>query len=281
MGQRGSELQKRTTKRFLSIYSLPIPQETGLTPLKRFSFVLPLLLLGACSASDYSTKTLSEGAKGKIDWVRDAFGAPVTRVPDQGDPGPFPGAPTDPRPEVRTQKQRSDMIAGLQAERATAAKVEAAVEKSDDKSRYIAFNGKPPAAQPIALTEETVKMPDGVRDMGTVDPTRLGSWSDLGGIEFKEGSAELPEDAGKILSQTAHLLASYPDARIVGYSNSERLTLPGKGPHEANLYLADLRAKKVAEALLKLGVPPNKLIVGPAVEAERKSADKVEIVIDY
>jgi len=249
--------------------------------LKRFSFVLPLLLLGACSASDYSTKTLSTGAKGQIDWVRDAFGEPVARVPDQGDPGPFPGAPTDPRPEVRTQKQRSDMINDMQAERATAAKVEAAVDKSSDKSRYIAFNGKPPAAQPIALAEESVKMPDGVRDIGTVDPTRLGGWSNLGEIDFREGSAELPEEARKMLTQAAHLLSSNPEARVVGYSNSERVVLPGKGPHESNLYLADLRARKVAEALLALGVSPNKLIVGPAVEADRKSGDKVEIIIDY
>lgn len=249
--------------------------------MKRFSFVLPLLLLGGCSASDYSTKTISEGAKGQIDWVRDAFGVPVTRIPDQGDPGPFPGAPLDTRPEIRTQKQRAEMIAGLQAERAAAAKVEDAVDKSADKTRYVAFNGKPPAAQPIALTQETVNLPDGVRDIGTVDPTRLGGWSDQGWIDFKEGSAELPEEAGKTLSRVAHLLKTNLDARVVGYSGSERVALPGKGPHESNLYLADLRARKVAEALLALGVPPNKLIVGPAVEAERKSADKVEIVIDY
>lgn len=249
--------------------------------MKRFSFVLPLLLLGACSATDYSTKTLSTGTKGQIDWVRDAFDQPITRVPDQGDPGPFPGAPTDPRPEVRTQKQRTDLITAMQAERATAAKVEDAVQTSKDNSRYIAFNGKPPAAQPIALTEETVSLPDGIRDMGTVDPTRLGGWSDLGQIDFKEGSAELPDEAAKMLSQVAHLLATNPDARVVGYSASDRLALPGKGPHEANLYLADLRARKVAENLIKLGVSPTKLIVGPAVEAERKSADKVEIIIDY
>jgi flagellar motor protein MotB len=131
------------------------------------------------------------------------------------------------------------------------------------------------------LTQENVALPDGVRDVGTIDPTRLGGWSDLGEIDFREGSADLPEEAGKLLSQTAHLLAANQDARVIGYSNSERVALPGKGPHESNLYLADLRARKVAEALLKLGVPPNKLIVGPAVEAERKSADKVEIIIDY
>jgi outer membrane protein OmpA-like peptidoglycan-associated protein len=244
--------------------------------LKRFYFVLPLLVLAGCSS-----QSLSQGAKGEADWLRDAFGEPVARIPKQGDAGPFPQVPVDPRPEVRSQRQRNDLIGEMQADRATAAKVEATVNKSDDKTRYIAFNGKPPAAQPIAITEETVKMPDGVRDIGTVDPTRLGGWSDLGQIDFKEGSSELPEEAGKLLAQTAHLLKSNPDVRVVGYSNSDRATLPGKGPHESNLYLADLRAKKVAEALLALGVSPNKLIVGPAVEADRKSADKVEIIIDY
>jgi outer membrane protein OmpA-like peptidoglycan-associated protein len=248
--------------------------------LKRFSFVI-LLLLGACSSGDFGTKGLSEGMKGNADWVRDAFGEPITRIPKEPDAGPFPGVVTDERPEVRTQKQRTELIGEMNADRATAAKVQAAVGKSDDKTRYIAFNGKAPAAQPIALTQETVTLPDGVRDIDTVDPTRLGGWSDLGQIDFKEGSAELPEDAGKVLSQAAHLLAANPDARVAGYSASDRLALPGKGPHEANRYLADLRARKVAEALIKLGVPATKLIVGPAVEAERKSADKVEIVIDY
>jgi len=265
-----------------SLYILPSqPSEYGLIPLKRFYFVIPLLLLGACSGKDFDTKGLSEGMKGNADWVRDAFGVPVTRVPKEPDAGPFPGIVTDDRPEVRSQKQRAELTAELNGDRATAAKVQAAVEKSGDKARYVAFNGKPPAAQLIALAPETVALPDGVRDIDTVDPSRLGGWSDVGEIDFKEGSAELPEEAGKLLSQAAHLLKTNLDARIAGYSASDRLALPGKGPHESNRYLADLRARKVAEALVKLGAPANKLIVGPAVEAERKSSDKVEIIIDY
>lgn len=238
-------------------------------------------MLGACSSEDFDTKGLSEGMKGNADWLRDAFDVPVTRIAKEPDAGPFPGIVTDDRPEVRTQKQRTELIAEMNVDRATAAKVQTAVDKSGDKTRYIAFNGKGPTAQPIALTQETVALPDGIRDIDTVDPTRLGGWSDLGQIEFKEGSAELPEDAGKVLSQAAHLLTTNLDARVAGYSASDRLALPGKGPHESNRYLADLRARKVAEALVKLGVPANKLIVGPAVEADRKSADKVEIIIDY
>jgi outer membrane protein OmpA-like peptidoglycan-associated protein len=249
--------------------------------LKRFSFVLPLLLLGACASENFETKSLSEGFKGNIDYVRDAFGQPITRIPKQPDAGPFPSAPVDVRPEVRTQKERTDLIAEMKDDHATAAKVSAAVAKSSDQTRYISFNGKPPAAQPIALTEETVKLPDGVRDIDTVDPTRLGGWSDLGTVDFKEGSAELPESAEKFLAQAAHLASSHVDARIVGYSASDRLALPGKGPHESDRYLADLRARKVAEALIRLGVAPTKLVVGPAVESDRKSADKVEILIDY
>jgi len=246
--------------------------------LKRFYFVIPLLLLGACS---FDTKGLSEGMKGNADWVRDAFGEPVTRIPKEPDAGPFPGIVTDDRPEVRSQKQRTALIGELNGDRATAAKMQAAMSKSDDKTRYIAFNGKGPTAQPITLTQETLTLPDGVRDIDTVDPTRLGGWSDLGEIDFKEGSAELPEDAEKVLAQAAHLLKTNLDARLAGYSASDRLALPGKGPHESNRYLADLRARKVAQALLALGVSPHKLIVGPAIEADRKSADKVEIIIDY
>jgi len=251
--------------------------------LKRFYFVLPLVLLCGCSSEDLGTKSLSQGFKGEADWLRDAFGEPITRIPSQPDSGPFPAVPVDPRPEVRTLKQRSDLMAGMNKDLSTATQIQTALAKSDDQTRYVAFNGKPPAAQPIALTAETVKLPDGVRDMGTVDPTRLGGWSDLGAVEFKEGSAELPEESEPALAKAAHLALAKEnlDARVVGYSNSDRIALPGKGPHEANLYLADLRARKVAEELIRLGVPATKLVVGPAVEAERKSGDKVEILIDY
>jgi outer membrane protein OmpA-like peptidoglycan-associated protein len=249
--------------------------------LNRFSFVIPLILLGACSADDYSSKTLSQGTKGQVDWLRDAFGQPVTRIPATPDAGPFPQVPVDPRPEMRTQKQRTDMVADMNADRSTAAKIQTSLTKADDKTRYVAFNGKAPTAQPIELTLETVSLPDGVRDNGMVDPTRLGGWSAVATVDFKEGSSELPEEADPALSQAAHLAKENLDARVIGYSASDRLVLSGKGPHESNRYLADLRARKVAEALIRLGVPANKVIVGPADEAERKSADKVEILIDY
>ncbi|GEM_PF-4315334 len=243
--------------------------------------MLSLVLLAGCEANDYTAKNIAGGFKGSVDAVRDAFGDTVADVGSDDPKGPFPNAPTDPRPEMRSQKAHDALMADLQADRATSAKMTAAVSKSDDKTRYIAFNGAPPTAQPIALTAETVTLPDGVRDMDSVDRTRLGGWSEVASVDFKEGSSELPEDVEKALAQAAHLAKSNLDARIVGYSNSDRLTLPGKGPHEANRYLADLRARKVAEALIAQGVPANKLVVGSAAEAERKSGDKVEIIIDY
>ena len=247
----------------------------------RFLPLLPLILLAACEADDYKAKTISGGFKGGVDWVRDAFGTPVAEVTSDEPQGPFPNPPTDPRPELRSQKVREGMIADLDADRANSAKITTALDKSGDKTRYIAFNGAPPAAQPIALTAETISLPEGVRDMDTVDRSRLGGWSSVAAIDFKEGSAELPEDAQKALSKAASLANGHLDARIVGYSNSERLVLPGKGPHEANRYLAELRARKIAEALIHMGVAPVKLIVGSAPEAERKSGDRVEIIIDY
>jgi len=243
--------------------------------------VLSLVLLAGCEANDYSAKNIAGGFKGGVDSVRDAFGETIADVGSDDPKGPFPNAPTDPRPEMRSQKAREALLADLNADRATSAKMTAAVNKSDDKTRYIAFNGAPPTAQPIALTAETVTLPDGVRDMDSVDRTRLGGWSEVAAVDFKEGSSELPEDVEKSLAHAAHLANTNLDARIVGFSNSDRLTLPGKGPHEANRYLAELRARKVAEALIALGVPANKLVVGSAAEAERKSGDKVEIIIDY
>jgi outer membrane protein OmpA-like peptidoglycan-associated protein len=243
--------------------------------------LLPLVLLAACTAEDYSAKSISKGFKGSVDWVRDAFGQPVADVGSSDPQGPFPNAPNDPRPVVRSEKARTDMINDLKSDEATAGKITAALDKSDDKTRYLAFNGAPPTAQPIALSPETVNLPDGVRDMDTVDRTRLGSWSEVAAIPFKEGSAELPDDVEASLGQAARLAKADLDARVVGYSDSDRLVLPGKGPHEANRYLAELRARKVADALIRLGVPANKVIVGSAPEAERKSGDKVEIIIDY
>lgn len=257
------------------------PSENGLIPLKRFYFVIPLLMLAACGGDDYSTKNLSSGLKGGIDYVRDAFGQPITRVSKDDPQGPFPAVPTDPRPEVRSEKERNALIADLNADHATATRIQAAVDKSDDKTRYVAFNGAPPTAQPIALAVESVSLPDGVKDMDTIDKTRIGSYSEVAEIEFKEGSAELPDGLDQKLAKAASLAKANLDARIVGYSSSDRLTMPGKGPHEANRWLADLRARKVARELLQLGVAPAKLVVGSASEAERKSGDKVEIIIDY
>jgi hypothetical protein len=239
----------------------------------RFSLLLPLVLLGACESSDYTAKNISGSFKGGVDYVRDAFGVPVADVSRDDPKGPFPAPTTDPRPELRPQKTREAMIADLNADRATSAKITTAVDKSNDKSLFIGFNGAAPTAQPISLTAETVSLPDGVRDLDSVDRTRLGSWSEVASVDFKEGSAELPDEL--------RLAGGHLDARIIGFSNSDRLILPGKGPHEANRYLAELRARKVAETLVHMGVAPNKLIVGSAPESERKSGDKVEIIIDY
>ncbi len=247
----------------------------------RFSLLLPLVLLGACESSDYTAKNISGSFKGGVDYVRDAFGVPVADVSRDDPKGPFPAPTTDPRPELRPQKTREAMIADLNADRATSAKITTAVDKSNDKSLFIGFNGAAPTAQPISLTAETVSLPDGVRDLDSVDRTRLGSWSEVASVDFKEGSAELPDELEKSLAQAARLAGGHLDARIIGFSNSDRLILPGKGPHEANRYLAELRARKVAETLVHMGVAPNKLIVGSAPESERKSGDKVEIIIDY
>jgi len=247
----------------------------------RISLVLSVLMVAGCASEDYSAKNISGSFKGGVDWVRDAFGQPVADVSKEGPLGPFPNPPSDPRPEIRSEKQHDIMVADLKGDLATAAKISTAVKKSDDQTQYISFNGAPPTAQPIALTVETISLPDGVRDMDTVDRTRLDSWSEVATLQFREGSAELPEDATNRLSQAVRLAEAHLDARVVGYSASDRLTMPGKGPHEANRWLADLRARKVALELVHMGVAPAKLIVGSAPEADRKSGDKVEIIIDY
>ena len=249
--------------------------------MKRFYFVIPLLALAACSTDDYSTKSLSSGFKGSIDYVRDAFGQPLTRVSRDDPQGAFPLVPTDPRPENRTEKERKAMLADIDADRATGVKIQAALEKNDDNTRYLSFNGAPPTAQPISLTVETVALPDGVRDMDTVDRTRLGTWSSVAQVSFKEGSADLPDGLAQSLAKAASLAAANLDVRVVGYSNSDRLVMPGKGPHESNRWLAELRARKVAQELIHLGVSPAKLVVGSAAESERKLGDKVDIIIDY
>jgi len=246
----------------------------------RFSLLLPLVLLAACESDDYTAKNIAGGFKGGFDYVRDAFDVPVVQIYSSDPKGPFPPPVTDPRPEVRSEKMRTDMIADLQADRATSVKITGALDKGD-KTHYIAFNGAAPAAQPISLTAVTVALPDGVRDLDSVDRTRLDSWSEVASVDFKEGSADLPEDVEKSLAQAAKLANGHLDARVVGFSNSDRVVLAGKGPHESNRYLAELRARKVAEALVRMGVPPTKLIVGSAAEAERKSGDKVQIIIDY
>ena len=255
--------------------------ENGHIPLKRFYFVIPLIALAGCAAEDYSAKNVSSGFKGGFDYVRDAFGQPVTRVSKDDPQGPFPDVPADARPGHRSEKERNALIDEMKADHATAAKIQTALDQSDDQTRFLAFGGAPPTAQPIALAAETVTLPDGVRDIDSVDPSRLGGWSEVAAVDFKEGSAELPEGIEQALAKAAHLASANLAARVVGYSASDRLALPGKGPHESNRWLADLRARKVAETLIHMGVAPAKLVVGPASEAERKSGDRVEIIIDY
>jgi outer membrane protein OmpA-like peptidoglycan-associated protein len=246
---------------------------------------LPLLLLGGCASEDFQSKGLSKSVKSNVDWVRDAFGEPLTQVVKDEPGGPYPAIPNDVRPLPRSAKQQKDMINTLSADKGTAGQIEGALGKSD-ATRYLSVNGAPPTAQPIALRSESVLLPDGIRDLDSYDPSRLGAWFELARIDFPEGSAELPEapdDAGvaQLLRQAAQLVRREGTLRVIGYSGSDRVILAGRGPHESNRFLADLRARRVAAQLVAMGAPPRQLLVGAAPENERAKAEQVEIIIDY
>jgi outer membrane protein OmpA-like peptidoglycan-associated protein len=248
--------------------------------LRRSVGALLLALLAGCQSSDFGAKDIAKSFKGSIDWVRDAFGQPVAKVSRDAPAPAFPDYPNDPRPLARSLKARTDMIAALGADHATAEKIEAALAKSDP-TQYLLLNGAKPTAQPIALAAETIELPAGVRDIDSFDPSRAGNWAELGRIEFAEGSAALPEGESEGLRRAAQLVREAGTLRVVGYSGSERVGMEGRGAHETNRYLADLRARRVAEQLVAFGAPPRQLLVGPAPEAVRAGADKVEIIIDY
>lgn len=249
--------------------------------LLRCSALATLLLVGGCSSEDLKAKRLSQSFKGDVDWVRDAFGEPLTQIVKDQPSGPFPEIPNDTRPLPRSAKQQKDILTDLSADRGTAEKIEGALGKAD-ATRYLTFNGAAPTAQPITLRSESVILPDGVRDLDSYDPSRPGSWFALARVDFAEGSAELPSppDAAA-LRRAAQLVQREGTLRVIGYSGSDRVTLAGRGPHESNRFLADLRARRVAEQLLAMGAPARQLLVGAAPENERAKADQVEIIIDY
>jgi outer membrane protein OmpA-like peptidoglycan-associated protein len=240
------------------------------------------MLLAGCQGDEFSAKGLAKSFKSDIDWVRDLSGQPIVKLAKEVPQGPFPDIGNDPRPQPRSQKQQKDLTAELGADQATAGKIGVALAKSD-RTTYLTLDGAKPGREPIELTVETVSLPDGVRDLDSFDPSRAGSWFALAQIDFAEGSAQLPDEAEAELSlrHAARLVAEGGSLRVIGYSGSDRLSLPGKGPHEANRWLAELRARRVAEQLLAFGAPARSLLIGPAPEAERASGDKVEIIIDY
>lgn len=250
----------------------------------RCSALLGLVCLSGCQSEDYKASGIAQGVKGSLDSVNALIGQPVGRAVPDPVQGEFPAIPADPRPLPRSAKQRNDMIALLNSDHDTAAKIGGALAKSEP-THYLVLNGGPPAAPPIQLISEAVILPNSVRDIDSYDPSHAGSWFELASIDFPEGSAELPEDSALPIAKAARLVTSEergaPTMRVVGYSGSERVRLAEKGPHEANRFLADLRARRVAEKLIEKGAAARQILVGPAPEAERAKGEKVEIIIDY
>jgi hypothetical protein len=254
------------------------------------------MLLAACSADDYKVQGLPQGVKEQADSLRDVLGQPVGRVVAADPNLPYPGIPDDPRPIQRSAKLRNDMIHELADDNATAGKIAADLDDAEDPTRFLSLTPAK-SVEPIALKVEAVDLPVGVRDLDSFDPSRAGTWLALTSVEFPEGGAVLPDkpdaaliDAVELIGdESAARIAEYsdndrltkPSLRVIGYSASDRLSMDGKGLHESNRWLADLRARKVAALLVQLGAPPRKLLVGAAPEAVRGSANKVEILIDY
>jgi hypothetical protein len=248
--------------------------------LRRSAAAAAILALAGCSSGDYEAKSIAKGFKSDVDWVRDAFGQPVARISKDDAAGPYPDAPADKRPLPRSLKQQTEMIGALKADHDNAAKIETALAQSEP-SKFLFLNGAKPTGQPVAVTFETVDLPDGIRDIDSYDPSQAGNRFQLGSVDFKEGESEFGDEEDEGLRRAAQLVKKQGTLRVMGYAVAEHLTMEGKGPHEAGRWLANLRARKVAAKLTALGAPPRQLLVGPAPEATRASGDKVEIIIDY
>jgi len=238
------------------------------------------LLLAACDSKDFDSKGLSTTFKGNIDWVRDSFGQPVARIVKDTPDGPFPAIPGDPRPVPRSLKQQTTLIAELSADHKQAMATQASLA-AGDPTRSLPPAGASAEPAPIAVLVEEVSLPVGVRDFESFVAHADISLFSLASIDLAEGSARLPDGLESTLQDAVALLGPATTARVEGYSAGHRLVMPGRGPHETNRWLADLRARRVAAAMVAAGAPPQQLLVGPAPEASRGSADKVEIIIDY
>lgn len=109
--------------------------------------------------------------------------------------------------------------------------------------------------------------------------------SDLGGVMFATGSAELSGDSKDLLADIANRLNGQPmvGAKVVGYTDSV-------GSEASNKLLSERRARSVSDFLVSQGVPADKLTqeglgesnpVGDNETAEGRAANRrVEISVD-
>ncbi len=105
------------------------------------------------------------------------------------------------------------------------------------------------------------------------------------GLRFAAGRTRLPKDARALLARVAEAIALYPGARVrvEGYTDNS-------GDARANQRLSLARAKAVAEALVRLGVPADRLvaygygeahpIASNATRAGRARNRRIEVVIE-
>ena len=108
-------------------------------------------------------------------------------------------------------------------------------------------------------------VPAGANPLEAYSPVGVSQSVHLATIQFANGSANLSDRDRQILAQVAQIAASRGGAvRVVGHASQRTPDMTPADHAEVNGRISAARASSVAQAIISMGVPANRLYVGGA-----------------
>jgi outer membrane protein OmpA-like peptidoglycan-associated protein len=180
------------------------------------------------------------------------------------------------------ERERAEAAAAAERERAEAAAAEAALQ-----AQATAEEAARLAAAQVAARMRAERRAELLNRLSTVLPTRdteRGLVSEIGGVQFATGTANLNPPARESLARFSGIVAAYPELRFRIEGHTDNVGADGM-----NMDLSLRRAMSVRDYLTGLGVPavnvevqgfgPARPVADNAVAAGRARNRRVEIVI--
>jgi outer membrane protein OmpA-like peptidoglycan-associated protein len=125
--------------------------------------------------------------------------------------------------------------------------------------------GQPQAAAIPLPGGSGVAVPAGANPLEAYNPIGVSQSVHLATIQFANGSANLSDRDRQILSQVAQIAASRGGAvRVIGHASQRTSDMSPADHAEVNGRISAVRANAVAQAIISMGVPANRLYVGGA-----------------